>query len=75
MNANNLLAKVQHGFMEKKSCVTQLIPATEDWLEMLDNKSSIDVIYFDFQKAFDTVPHRRRLHKMELYGITGKLKN
>ena len=33
----------------------------------------VDVVYFDFAKAFDTVPHRRLIDKMKAYGINGKL--
>ena len=35
----------------------------------------IDVIYFDFQKAFDIVPHSRLLLKLAAYGISGNLLN
>ena len=33
----------------------------------------VDVIYMDLQKAFDSVPHKRLLYKIEHYGITGNL--
>ena len=32
----------------------------------------MDIIYLDFQKDFDSVPHKRLLHKLKMYGITGK---
>ena len=30
-----------------------------------------DLIIIDFAKAFDKVPHRRLLHKLDYYGIRG----
>ena len=34
-----------------------------------------DIIIMDFAKAFDNVPHRRLLHKLEYYGIKGSMHN
>ena len=48
-----------------RSCVTQLIEVLDDWLELMDNGFSIDTIYLDFSKAFDTVPHQRLFLKIE----------
>lgn len=36
----------------------------------LDSNIQIDVIFFDFEKAFDKlVPHRRRMHKLLLLNL------
>ena len=40
---------------------------------LVDNKKQIDLIFLDFCKAFDKVPHRRLLNKLKYYGITGEL--
>ena len=37
------------------------------------NGAVVDAIYLDFEKAFDTVPHRRLLEKLKAYGIGGNL--
>ena len=42
---NGLLAKEQHGFMPRKSCVMQLLTAMEDWTKSLQDGVSIDVVY------------------------------
>ena len=45
----------------------------ELWTESLDQGNPVDVIYFDFRKAFDSVPHARLLLKFQTYGIRGNL--
>ena len=73
MEENGLFTKHQHGFRKGYSCVTQLIDVCEKWTEELDNKNSIDLIYLDFQKAFDKVPHKRLITKLKGYGIQGNV--
>ena len=34
-----------------------------------DDGSPVDVVYLDFQNAFDKVPHQRLLIKLKVYGI------
>ena len=71
--ASGQLSDAQHGFVPRRSCVTQLLATMEDWTMLLETGEPVDVIYTDFRKAFDSVPHRRLLSKLHSYGIRGKL--
>ena len=59
--------------MKGRSCVTQLLEFFEDITQAIDDGNDVDVIYFDFCKAFDKVPHKRLLKKMYGCGIRGKV--
>ena len=72
---NNLLSDKQYGFCKGRSCVTQLLVTLHDWLRELDNSNPVDVMYLDFRKAFDSVPHKRLVHKLKGYGIGNKVLN
>ena len=71
MSENNLFSPKQFGFLAGRSTVLQLLKVLDIWTKILDQGGCIDVIYCDFMKAFDKVPHRRLLYKLEKYGITG----
>ena len=68
MSSNNLPANEQHGFVPNRDCMTNLLSA----LEVLESGCNIDVVYTDFAKGFDTVPHQRLLIKLESIGIVGR---
>ena len=72
----SILADCQHGFRSQRSCETQLVQFFHDLVSNLDralnrNHRQTDVIIMDFAKAFDKVPHRRLLYKLDYYGIRG----
>ena len=70
---NALIKDSQHGFMRRKSCTTNLLQFLEKLTAVQDQGHSIDVIYLDFAKAFDKVPHRRLLEKFKAHSIDGKI--
>ena len=73
LESNNIISRHQHGFTTGRSCITQLLETLDIWTEILDDGGGVDVVYTDFMKAFDSVPHRRLVAKTEAYGIRGKV--
>ena len=64
----------QHGFLGGRSCTTQLIPFTHNLAQALDARARVDVVYFDFSRAFDSCNHDLILSKLKLgFGVNGKL--
>ena len=70
---HKLIADEQHGFVPKRNCMTNLLTAIEDWSYLIDKGKEMDLIYTDFSKAFDSVPHARLTTKLEAIGIRGDL--
>ena len=66
---HKLLNSSQHGFLKSRSCLTNMLCFLEEITKWIDEGSLVDIIYLDFQKAFDKVPHQRLLLKLKAHGI------
>ena len=75
IDKNGLLNNKQYGFVKGRSSMLQLLHMLDDWTMCLEDGGQIDAVYTDFEKAFDKVPHKRLLTKLEAYGIDNKLVN
>ena len=73
LEENKIIKDSQHGFRNKRSCLTNLLDFYNEVYSMYDDTRSVDVIYLDFQKAFDKVPHNRLLSKIHNHGIRGSI--
>jgi len=69
----NLISKQQHAFIIKHSTTTNLLECIYDWSIALNNRNSVDIIYIDFKRAFDSIVYSKLLYKLQCYGICGKL--
>ncbi len=59
----------QHGFLPRRSCHSNLLVFEEAVTRMMDEGHTVDVIYLDFAKAFDSANHRFLLAKMKSFGL------
>ena len=70
---NDLLNATQHGFLRRRSVTTNLLQYMEVLTRMMDEGNPVDIIYCDYQKAFDKVPHHRLSKSVEKHGILDQL--
>jgi hypothetical protein len=69
----NDISKQQHGFMRNRSTNTQLVDFYDQVFQNIDNSKQVDIIYLDFSKAFDCIPHSLLIHKLKMFGFSGTL--
>ena len=73
LEKNNLIHNTQHGFRKNKSTLTNLLEFFDNVVNAIDRKEIVDIIYLDFAKAFDKVPHSKLILKLRSYYIDENL--
>ncbi|KAF2344900.1 Reverse transcriptase domain [Trinorchestia longiramus] len=71
LDDQNLFTDTQHGFRRKHSCLTNLLDFFGEVDRIYDHAKAVNLVYLDFHKTFDKVPHERLMAKVETHGIQG----
>ena len=74
-NGRIVILSKQYGFFSGRSTVLQLITILDTWTYEIDRGHHTDVIYMNFKKAFDTVPHKRLISKLNSLNISKEIVN
>ena len=69
LNIQKLINPSQHCFVPNKACFTYLLETLDTIMDALNKGACVDMIFFDFAKAFDKVSHTKSVQKLEAYGI------
>ena len=73
LESNMILSPHQFGFRASRSTVDQLLLVYDNVSKHMDEGHIVDVILFDFSKAFDVVVHSLLINKLKSLGIRGKI--
>ena len=67
------ISNSQLRFLQRRSTLQQLLIFLTNAYNCLNDKIQTDVVYLDFRKAFDSVPHYQLLFKLRTTEISGNL--
>ena len=67
------LSNTQWGFRTGRSTISALLATINHWLELREAGKDICAVFFDYRKAFDTVPHRPLLEKLTSLNVNNFL--
>ena len=73
LTANGLITSEQHGFVQRRSCMTNLLETIDLVTESLNRGFLAMIIFLDFAKAFDKLSHRALHYKLQLLGFDDHL--
>jgi len=59
----------QHGCMTGRSCLTNLMSFYDRVTRLVHEGKAVDVVYLDFSKTIDTVPHSILMEKLDARGL------
>lgn len=59
----------QQGFAKRKSCLTNSIKYCDEMSDLVGEGRAVDIVYWDFSKAYDAFSHKFFVEKQLKYGL------
>ena len=72
---NNKIISEQHGSINKKSTITNLLTFKEYISQAFNRGNQVHVLYTDVSKAFDSANHKLMIQKLKDYKVNSKIVN
>lgn len=60
-----MIRSTQHGYTKGKTCLSNLIALYDEMMRLVDEGKTVDVVYLDFSKGFNTVSHNILIDKQK----------
>ena len=73
LSDHNLGNSHQWAYKKGHSTELLLVKMVDDWRCALDKNLIVGIVFVDFRKAFDSIPHDVLLHKLQVVGVAGNL--
>ena len=73
LETNSLINTSQHGFRQRRSCVTNILDFYQYVFYECERLRAVDLVFLDFRKALDKVPLKRLMRKVRALGIQGNV--
>ena len=71
LKVNQGIRPSQHRFANGRSCLSNLISFYNKVTGLADEGKAVSVVYLDFSKSFDTVPHNILVERLAAHGLDG----
>ena len=68
-NEEGLITNAQYGFRSGR------LKVIDEFTRARGKHEIVNVIYLDFKKAFDSIPHKRLIGVLRQYGVIGRALN
>ncbi|KAG0420760.1 putative RNA-directed DNA polymerase from transposon BS [Dictyocoela roeselum] len=72
---NTIMGNNKHGFRCQRSCLTGPLQFFLNIISIYDDSRATGILYLDFEKAFDNVPHKGLLTKVRAPGVGVEYRN